>query len=37
MPKTGDDPSDNSNWSFYVGADILNLLFLYDFLVSFHV
>ena len=26
------DPSDNSSSSFLVGADILNLLFLYDFL-----
>ena len=27
------DPSGISNYSFHVGADILNLLFLYDFLI----
>ena len=31
------DPSDNSNSSFYVGAVILNLFFLYDCFISFHV
>ena len=31
------DPSGNSNSLFYVGAEILNLLFLYDFFISFHV
>ena len=30
------DQSGNSNSSFHVGADILNLLFLYDFLIFFH-
>ena len=27
----------NLNLSFYVGADILPLLFLYDFFIFFHV
>ena len=31
------DPSGNSNSAFHVGADVLNLLFLYDFYVFFHV
>ena len=31
------DPSGNSNTSLHVGADILNLLFLYDFFIFFHV
>ena len=31
------DPSGNSNSSFHFRADILNLLFLYDFLIFFHV
>ena len=31
------DPSGNSNSSFHVGADILSLLFLYDFLIFFRV
>ena len=31
------DPSGSSNSSFHVGADILNLLFLYDFYIFFHV
>ena len=26
------DPPGNSNSTFHIGADILNLLFLYDFL-----
>ena len=30
------DPSGNSNLSFHVGVDILNLLFLYKFFISFH-
>ena len=30
-------PSGNSNSWFLVGADILNLLFLYDFLIFLHV
>ena len=36
MSDTEYDPSDNSNSSFHAGADILNLLFLYDF-IFFHV
>ena len=31
------DPSGNSNLSFHVGTDILNLLFLYDFLRIFPI
>ena len=31
------DPSGNSNLSFHVGADVLNLLFLYDFSIFLHV
>ena len=31
------DPSGNSNSSFYVEADILNLLFIYDFFIFFQV
>ena len=31
------DPSGNSNSTFHVVADILNLLFLYDFFIFFHV
>ena len=31
------DPSRNSSSSFDVGADILNLLFLYDSFIFFHV
>ena len=31
------DPPGNSNTPFHVGADILNLLFLYDFFIFFHV
>ena len=30
-------PSDNSNSAFHVGTYILNLLFLYDFFILFHV
>ena len=35
MSDTEYDPSGNSNSSFHVGADILNLLFLYDFFYIF--
>ena len=31
------DPSGNSNFSFHVGTDILNLLFFYDFFIFYHV
>ena len=31
MPNIEYDPSGNSNFAFYVGADILNLLFLFIF------
>ena len=31
------DPSGNSNSSFHVGVDIVNLLFLYDFFIFFHL
>ena len=31
------DSSGNSNSSFHVGPGILNLLFLYDFFIFFHV
>ena len=31
------DPSCNSNLLFHVGADILDLLFLYDFFIFSHV
>ena len=31
------DPSDNSDISFPAGADILNLLFLYELFMFFHV
>ena len=31
------DLSVNSNSSFHVGADILHLFFLYEFLMFFHV
>ena len=37
MSDTEYDTSDNSNLLFHVGADILNLLFLYDFFIFFHV
>ena len=30
------DPSGNSNSSFHVGADILNLLLLYEHFMFFH-
>ena len=32
MSDIKNDPSGSSNCSFHIGADILNLLFLYDFL-----
>ena len=31
------DPSGNSKSSFHVGADILNLLLLYELFMFFHV
>ena len=31
------DPSGNPNVMFHSGADILDLLFLYDFFIFFHV
>ena len=31
------DPSGSSNSSLHVGADILNLLFLYELFMFFHV
>ena len=31
------DPSGNLNSSFHVGADILNLLLLYELFIFFHV
>ena len=31
------DTSSNSNSSFHVGADIVNLLFSYDFFIFSHV
>ena len=31
MPNIEYDPSGNSNFAFHVGADILNLLFLFIF------
>ena len=37
MTDTEYDLSGNSNSSFYVGADILNLLLLHDFFIFFHV
>ena len=38
MSDTNYDPSGNSNDSFHIGVDILNLLFLYHiFFISFHV
>ena len=37
MSGTEYDPSGNSNSSFHVGADILNLLFLYEPFMFFHV
>ena len=37
MSDTEYGPSGNSNSSFHVGADILNLLFLYDFFIFLHV
>ena len=37
MSDTADDPSGNSNFSSQVGPDILDLLFLYDFFIFFHV
>ena len=33
----GNYPSGNSNLSFKVGANILNLLFLYNYFILFHV
>ena len=35
MSNTEYDPSGNSNLSFHVGADILNLLFLFEFFYIF--
>ena len=37
MSDTEYDPLSNSNFSFHVGTDILNLLILYDFFIFFHV
>ena len=37
MSDTEYDRSGNSNLSFHVGADILNLLLLYEFFMFFHV
>ena len=37
MPDIEYDPLGNSNSSFYVGADVFNLLFLYNFFVFFYV
>ena len=37
MSDTEYDPSVNSNYSSYAGADIFNLLFLYDIFIFFHV
>ena len=37
IPDTEYDPSDNSNLFFYVEVHVLNLLFLYDFFIFFHV
>ena len=37
MYTTEYDPSGNSNSSFQVGADVLNLLLLYADLMFFHV
>ena len=37
IPDTEFDPSGNSNFSFHVGVGLLNLLFLYDFFIFFHV
>ena len=34
---TENDPSGNSNSSLHVGADILNLLLLYELFTFFHV
>ena len=36
MSDTEYNPPDNSNISFHVGVDFLNLLFLYDFFIFFH-
>ena len=37
MPDIEYDPSGSSNFLFHVGADILSLLFSYDFSMFFHV
>ena len=37
MSDTEYEPTDNSNSSFHVGADILNLLLLYELFMFFHV
>ena len=37
MSDTEYDPSGNSNLSFHVGVDILNLLLLYELFMFFHV
>ena len=37
MSETEYEPSGNSNLSFHAGADILNLLLLYDIFMFFHV
>ena len=37
MPDIECGPSGNSNYSFHIGADLLNLSFLYDFYIFFYV
>ena len=37
MSDTENEPSDNSNVSFNVGADILNLLLLYGMFMFLHM
>ena len=37
MSNTEYDPSGSSNLSFHVGADILNLLLLYEFFMFFQL
>ena len=37
MSNTECDPSGNSSFPFHVGAEILDLFFLYDFSIFFHV
>ena len=37
IPDADYDPSGNPNSSFHIGADVLNLLFLYDFFIFLHV